>query len=275
MAHLRTPSPHHSIHAARRPAHLAVAAAVACLVMLAAGAVGGAPAPPPGKTHWAFLPPRSAPVPRVKAQGRVRTPVDAFLLARLETQGLTFSPDAPKSVMLRRVSFDLTGLPPTAAELYAFLADPSPGAYERVVDRLLASPQFGVRWATHWLDAAGYVDTTGSDNDAAIMKQRENAWRYRDYVVDSLNADVPFDRFLTEQLAGDELYPWRDAVELTPPMTRALIATGFLRTAGDDTDQPEQHAHDDYGQYSAAEDHRRWRPAPRRLGLGRPPYPCQ
>ena len=202
--------------------------------------------------HWAFRPLTAPPVPVVKATGRVRTPVDAFVLAKLEARGLTLAPDAEKAILLRRVTFDLTGLPPTLDELDAFLADVSPAAYERVVDRLLASPQYGERWGRHWLDAAGYADTIGTDNDVNGGKTREGMWRYRDYVVRSLNADKPFDRFLLEQLAGDHLFEWdrtkcgqnTDRVKnpdqfqpkaLTAEQKEWLTATGFLRTAVDGT----------------------------------------
>src|SRR5262249_40676268 len=113
------------------------------------------------RRFWAFQPPRRPPVPRVSAVGRVRTPIDAFLLARLEARGLSFNPDAPKEVLLRRLSFALLGLPPTPEQRAAFLADDRPDAYERLVDRFLASPLYGERWGRHWLDLAGYADSDG------------------------------------------------------------------------------------------------------------------
>jgi Protein of unknown function (DUF1549)/Protein of unknown function (DUF1553)/Planctomycete cytochrome C len=184
------------------------------------------------RAFWAFQTPKRPPVPRVRAAHRVRTPIDAFLLARLESKGLSFSADAPKEVLLRRLSFDLIGLPPAPEERARFLADDRPDAYERLVDRLLASPAYGERWGRHWLDVAGYAD---SDGYLAADRLRPEAWRYRDYVIQALNADLPYDRFLTEQLAGDEMSDWRRAEELTPEMTRQLTATGFLRTALDPT----------------------------------------
>ncbi len=184
------------------------------------------------RQFWAFQPSKRPPVPRVNALERVRTPIDAFLLAKLEAKGLSFSPDASKEVLLRRLCFDLLGLPPTLEQREAFLADNSPDAYERLVDRLLASPEYGERQGRHWLDIAGYAD---SDGYLAADRQRPEAWRYRDYVIRSLNEDVPYDRFLTEQLAGDELSDWRRAETLTPEMIRQLTATGFLRTALDPT----------------------------------------
>ncbi|MCH7729542.1 MAG: DUF1549 domain-containing protein, partial [Planctomycetes bacterium] len=177
--------------------------------------------------------------PRVQQPDRVRTPIDAFLLARLEERGLSFSPEAGRTTLARRAWFDLIGLPPSPSELTEFLEDKRPDAYERLVSRLLDSPHFGERWGRHWLDAAGYVDVYGSDNDAATIKTLAGKWRYRDYVVQSFNQDKPFDRFLVEQLAGDELFDWRSAKSFTPEMRDALIATGFLLCAADSTGSPE------------------------------------
>jgi hypothetical protein len=160
-------------------------------------------------------------------------------VARLEERGLELSPDADPQSLVRRVYFDLLGLPPSPEEIDAFVHDASPQAYERLLDRLLASPHFGERWGRHWLDNAGYADVYGGDNDAGIIKQSENKWLYRDYVIQSLNADKPFNRFLTEQLAGDELVDWRNAEEFTPQMKELLIATGFLRNSADDTNENE------------------------------------
>ena len=184
------------------------------------------------RQFWSFVPPQRPEVPTVTAMDRVRTPVDAFLLQRLEAQNLTFNPDADKLVLLRRLTFDLHGLPPTPAQITAFAADTRPDAYERLVDELLASPHYGERWGRHWLDVAGYAD---SDGYLEADRERPQAWRYRDYVIKALNADKPYDQFLKEQLAGDELYDWRRADTLTPEMQEALVATGFLRTAADPT----------------------------------------
>jgi hypothetical protein len=191
------------------------------------------------RDHWAFRKLDRPAVPPVKDARRARTPVDAFVLARLEAKGLGFSPEADRATLLRRACLDLLGLPPSPEEQLAFLADPAPDAYERLLDRLLASPHFGERWGRHWLDEAGYVDVIGVDNDAATVKLGENRWRYRDYVIRSHSADVPFDRFLTEQLAGDELADWRSAKALSPEVRELLVATCFLRTAADDTDERE------------------------------------
>ncbi|MBI3839673.1 MAG: DUF1553 domain-containing protein, partial [Planctomycetia bacterium] len=169
----------------------------------------------------------------------VRTPVDAFILAKLEERGLRLSPDADRLTLLRRASYDLVGLPPSPEEMDAFAADSRGDAFERLIDRLLASPHFGERWGRHWLDAAGYSDITGGDNDAAIIKLSDGKWKYRDYVVRAFNQDKPYDRFLIEQLAGDELVDWRSAASFTPEIQDLLVATGFLRNAADDTDEKE------------------------------------
>jgi hypothetical protein len=151
--------------------------------------------------HWAFIAPKLQPLPAVKHGNWVRRPLDQFILARLETEGLGPSPEADKSALLRRVSLDLTGLPPTPEEQAAFLADSSAGAYEKQVDRLLASPRYGERWASLWLDLARYADTKGYEKDA----ERPGVWPYRDWVIDAFNRNVPYDRFVITQLAGDLL----------------------------------------------------------------------
>ena len=180
---------------------------------------------------WAFRPVTRPAVPKVRAEGRVRTPIDAFLLARLEKEGLSFNADAERATLIRRACFDLWGLPPSPEDVDAFVKDPDPKAYEKLIDRLVASPRYGERWGRHWLDAAGYADSEGY-NDADTP--REHAWRYRDYVIRSLNADKPWDRFLVEQLAGDELVP-PPHKNLSPEQAELLIATGFLRMAPDGT----------------------------------------
>jgi hypothetical protein len=184
------------------------------------------------RLFWAFLTPVRPIVPQIRRAERARTPVDRFLLAKLDQKGLSFNVEASRSVLLRRLSFDLLGLPPTPEQLDGFLEDRRPDAYERLVDRLLASPHYGERWARHWLDVAGYAD---SDGYLDADRERPEAWRYRDYVINAMNADLPFDRFLVEQLAGDELSNWRRAGPLTADMVRQLTATGFLRTALDPT----------------------------------------
>lgn len=169
----------------------------------------------PFAEHWAFAAPRRPALPDVKQRAWVRSPVDRFILARIETEGLAPSPEADRERLLRRVSLDLTGLPPTPAETEAFLADLSPTAYERVVDRLLASPRYGERMAAEWLDIARYADTHGYQ-----MDRPRAMWPYRDWVIAAFNRNLPYDRFLTEQLAGD----------LLPNATRdQRLATAFNR----------------------------------------------
>jgi hypothetical protein len=191
------------------------------------------------RAFWSFQPIRQPAIPKTKPKDRARTPVDAFLLHAMARQKLGFSPDAEKVTLLRRAHFDLTGLPPTPAEVEAFLADTAPDAYERILDRLLESPHYGERWGRHWLDVAGYADSDGySDADPP----RAYAYKYRDYVIGAFNSDKPFDRFITEQLAGDELA--RATRENTQPALAAshtrelLIATGFLRMGADGTATP-------------------------------------
>jgi hypothetical protein len=155
------------------------------------------------RQHWAFQPVKLPALPPVKDNSWLQSPVDAFILAKLEERGWQPSPAAERAVVLRRVTFDLTGLPPTPEEIDTFTADRSPDAYERVVDRLLASPRYGERWAQHWLDVVRYAETEGYEYDRHVP----DAWRFRDYVIDSFNRDKPIDRFLTEQIAGDEIGP--------------------------------------------------------------------
>ena len=167
---------------------------------------------------WAFRPLRKTAPPDAAGKGAgIRTPVDRFVLEKLAEKNLRPGPRADKPMLLRRVTFDLTGLPPTPEETRAFLDDDSEGAYKKVVERLLASPRYGERWARHWLDVTRYADTSGYSNDF----ERPTAWRYRDYVIRSFNNDKPYDRFILEQIAGDEIFP-------NDP--EAILATGFLRT---------------------------------------------
>jgi hypothetical protein len=178
--------------------------------------------------HWSFVPPRRPDVPAVQAKDWPRNPIDAFILARLEHAGLRPAPEADRVTLIRRVTFDLIGLPPTPKEIDDFVADRSLDAYEKVVDRLLASPHFGERWATHWLDVVRYAESNGYELDG----ERPHAWRYRDWVVRALNDDLPFDRFLTHQVAGDLLA--RDAVKqglrgADDPAARPLLAAGMNR----------------------------------------------
>lgn len=183
--------------------------------------------------HWSFMPTVRPSVPKIRnPQSAICNPIDAFLLRDLQKHGLSFAPPADRRTLIRRVTFDLIGLPPTPQELDAFIADQSPDAYEKVVDRLLADPRHGERWARYWLDTAGYADSEGILEEDRI---RPNAWRYRDYVIRSFNSDKPYDQFLREQIAGDELADYRNAKTWTPEVEEAVTATGFLRTAVDAT----------------------------------------
>ena len=173
---------------------------------VSADAVSEKPIQPADRLHWSFQPPKRPPVPTVRQTSWVRTPVDTFILARLEAAGLLPSPPADRLALLRRLYLDLVGLPPSPEEQVAFLSDSSPDAYEKVVDRLLTSPHYGERWAQHWLDVVRYGESNGYEADG----DRPHAWRYRDYVVRSFNTDKPYDQFLTEQLAGDELAAGKD-----------------------------------------------------------------
>jgi len=169
----------------------------------------------PWEEHWAYVPPQPQSVPKVETPAWVRNDIDAFVLARLEDAGLQPEPEEAEARLLRRVTLDLTGLPPTPEELEAYLADGRPDAYERVVDRLLASPQFGERWASPWLDLARYADTQGFERD-----RERKIWAYRDWVIRALNADMPFDQFTIKQIAGDLL---------PGPPPDDLVATAFHR----------------------------------------------
>jgi hypothetical protein len=183
------------------------------------------------RQFWAFQPPTRPPLPSVRPSEALQSPVDAFLLAELQRHGLGFSPPADRATLLRRATFDLTGLPPTPEEVAAFLEDPAPDAWERLLDRLLASPHYGERWGRHWLDVAGYADSDGyTEKDPP----RKYAYKYRDYVIRALNADLPWDQFIVAQLAGDELLlpPYEN---LSAEQADLLAATGFLRMAPDGT----------------------------------------
>ena len=180
--------------------------------------------------HWAFQPVKEPRVPRPGGFD-IRTPIDAFVAERLAKRGLRFSPRAGRETLIRRITHDLIGLPPTAAEVEAFVGDETPQAWPRLVERLLCSPEFGVRWGRHWLDVAGYAESDGgSGNDT----RRPNAWHYRDYVFESFNQNKPIDQFLREQLAGDELISGKPNTN-DPRHVELLTATGFMRMAPDST----------------------------------------
>ncbi|MGE3310486.1 MAG: PSD1 and planctomycete cytochrome C domain-containing protein [Limisphaerales bacterium] len=186
-----------------------------------------------GRDGWSLQPVARPAIPDVKRTGWVRTPPDAFVLAELERTGWEPAPEADRRTLIRRVFYDLTGLPPSFGQVRDFEADDSPQAYERVVDRLLASPQYGERWARHWLDVVRYAETCGYERDQV----KPQVWKYRDWVIRAFNEDKPYDRFVMEQLAGDEL---PDADEAT------WVATGFLRlgTWNDEPNDPEEYKYE-------------------------------
>jgi hypothetical protein len=186
------------------------------------------------REHWSFRPVRRPPIPTVGERDWPYSPIDSFILARLEAAGLRPAPLADKRTLLRRVYFDLIGLPPTPQQQQAFLDDPRPDAFARVVDQLLARPEYGERWTRHWLDVVRYAESNGYERDGA----KPNAWRYRDYVIDSFNRDKPFDQFAREQIAGDEL---------AGSNAETQIATTFLRLGTWD-DEPADFLTDRYDQ---------------------------
>ena len=169
------------------------------------------------RRHWAFRPPRKPPLPDVGGDRWVRNPIDRFVLARLKKEGLRPTPEADRITLIRRLSLDLIGLPPTIAEVDAFVADRRADAYERLVDRLLESPHYGERWGRHWLDAARYADSDGYEKD-----KPRSIWAYRDWVIGAFNRDLPYDRFIIEQIAGDLL---------PDPTQDQVVATGYLRNS--------------------------------------------
>src|SRR3954464_6663483 len=170
---------------------------------------------PVERRYWAFQP-RKAVDPPALSDAWVRTPIDAFILAGLRKNGLKPAPEADRATLIRRGAYDLTGLPPTPAEIDAFVQDRTPQAWEKVVDRLLASPHYGEQWGRHWLDVVRFAESDGYEYDM----HRPDAWRYRDYVVQSFNADKPYNEFVKEQLAGDEIDSKNAAL---------LVAAGFNR----------------------------------------------
>jgi hypothetical protein len=195
------------------------------LTALTTWAKAGAPWPsaktivkPKGK-FWAFVPPKTPILPKVKNKSWGTNPLDRFILAKLESKGLKPAPAADRRTLVRRATLDLIGLPPTPQEVDAFLADKKPGAFERLVDRLLASPAYGERWGRHWLDVARYADSNGLDENLVFV----NAWRYRDWVINAINTDKPISRFIQEQIAGDILPGAGDD---------GIVATGYLAVGG-------------------------------------------
>jgi hypothetical protein len=194
---------------------------------LAAWVKRGAPFPAGAKgsgsdpaKHWAFQPVARPAVPKTRTAANA---IDAFILAKLEAAGLNPSPAADKRTLIRRATFDLTGLPPTPEEVDAFVKDDSPEAYPKLIERLLASPAYGERWGRHWLDLVRYADTAGENSDHPLP----HAWRYRNWVIDAFNRDVPYDEFLRDQLAGDILAPGGTSEQYAS----RVVATGFLALA--------------------------------------------
>jgi Protein of unknown function (DUF1553)/Protein of unknown function (DUF1549) len=203
---------------------------VALIAVVLASCARTADEAPRPEDHRAFRTIARPKIPDVR--GACSTNVDRFILAALEAKQLAFNAEADRPNLVRRVAFDLTGLPPTPAEIDTFVTDKAPGAYERMLDRYLASPHYGERWGKHWLDAAGYAESNGyfsADSDRPL------AWRYRDYVIKSFNAGKPFDQFVREQIAGDELVHFKPGADVTPAIVDALTATHFLRDAPDGT----------------------------------------
>jgi hypothetical protein len=181
---------------------------------------------------WSFRKPVKSVVPTIAGKDQVRTPIDAFVLAQLERKGWKMQAEADRPTLIRRAYFDLTGLPPTPAEVKAFVDDQSSNAWEKVIDRLLASPHYGEQWGRHWLDVAGYSDSRGDAGDS----DREVSWKYRDYVIHAFNRNKPINQFLVEQLAGDQLVNYKHLSIPTPDQIEPLTATGFMRTTADITD---------------------------------------
>jgi len=184
------------------------------------------------RNWWSFKKPLKAAVPTVKNKDQVNTPIDAFVLAQLERRGWKMQPEADRTTLIRRAYFDLTGLPPTPAEVTAFVNDQSPDAWEKQIDKLLASQHYGEQWGRHWLDVAGYSDSRGDAGDS----DREVSWKYRDYVIHAMNRNKPINLFLMEQMAGDQMVNYKHLAIPTPDQIEPLTATGFLRTTADITD---------------------------------------
>ncbi len=205
-----------------RKSTLALLIASSLAVAMAVAAEEPSPARPAAAPRaWAYTPVKTVPVPAVKQPKWVRTPLDAFVLAKLEAKGIQPSPEADRTTFIRRATLDAWGLIPAPEDVKAFVNDKSPQAHEKLVDRLLASPRYGERQARRWLDLTRYADSDGYNADGT----RPNIWRYRDYVIEAFNQDKPIDRFIQEQIAGDELWP--DRIE-------AQVATGFLRNFPDE-----------------------------------------
>ena len=181
----------------------------------------------PEKSYWAYVKPVAESPPEAQDSPWARNGIDSFILKRLQEEGLSPAPAASRRTLIRRLFFDLLGVPPEPAEVEAFTGDPSPNAYEALVDRLLSDPRYGERWGRHWLDLARYSDTNGYEGDPEYY----HTWRYRDYVIDAFNGDKPYDLFVKEQLAGDEFFEMMSAGALPPPEPESVVALTFLRLA--------------------------------------------
>ena len=202
--------------------------AIGCAALLVARPVSARSITDKDRSHWAFQPLVRVQPPAIQNQkSNIQNPIDWFILASLSTNRLDLAPPASREQLIRRVTFDLIGLPPTPEEIEAFAKDSSPATYEKLIDRLLASPHYGERWGRHWLDLARFAESDGFEHDAV----RPHSWRYRDYVIKSFNADKPYDRFIREQVAGDELFPENPD---------ALIATSFNLLGPDMVDSADQ-----------------------------------
>ena len=184
------------------------------------------------RAFWSFRKPVRPEIPAIMDKAGARNSIDHFVLGTLEKEGLGYNEDADNRTLIRRVTYNLTGLPPEPEAVEAFVNNPDPMAYERLVDRLLASPRYGERWGRHWLDVAGYAESSFFIGDQI----RPEFWRYRDYVIRSFNDDKPYDVFVREQLAGDEMFDWRNTEVFTEDQVEKLVATGFLRCTPDATD---------------------------------------
>jgi hypothetical protein len=187
---------------------------------------------PEARQFWSFQKPVKSPVPEVENVEQVATPIDAFVLAKLEEKGWRLQPEADRRTLIRRAYFDLIGLPPTPEQVEAFVQDPSPDAFRKVIDHLLASSHYGERWGRHWLDVGGYSDSVGDAGDAF----RPVSYKYRNYVIEAFNENKPFDRFVLEQLAGDQLVNYEPGTRPSPQQHEPLTATGFTRLTADITD---------------------------------------
>lgn len=189
------------------------------------------------RQFWSYKLPQKHSLPIVAATELGESPVDYFLLQPLEEKSLSYSDVAPNETLVRRLYFDLIGLPPTPDEVRDFLTDAAPNAYSRLVDRLLASPRYGERWGRHWMDTVGYVDVRLYDGDGTTVYVNEGMWRYRDYIIRSFNSGKPYDQFIHEQLAGDELVDWKQTDDWSSAVMDKVVATGYLRNIEDPTSE--------------------------------------